>query len=204
MILALLLFIPISLGAPIPCTNTNPVGCITVNVNYTSVVSSTCPCTTCQPGLAVASNGISCCFTSISNCYRCNSSYQCINCRSYFGFNSSLICVQCSLFLPNCLFCSTISGGCTTCLETFALNPTGNICVPCIDYMPYCKYCYSSRTICAVCNTTIYAVNTGVSPQKCELCNRTLNECLTCKNASFCYSCTSDRYAIVNNNINSQ
>jgi hypothetical protein len=117
MLFVFIVFIAISNSLPpIPCTNTNPAGCLIVNINYTRTYTTTCPCMTCQTGLAVAYNGISCCLASVANCHQCSSSYNCVTCVGTYGFNSSSICVRCSLFITNCIYCSTISAGCTTCM----------------------------------------------------------------------------------------
>ena len=118
MLLLLVLLLPMSYrSASIPCTNINPAGCLLVDTNQNDTFSTTCQCKTCQVGLAVASNGINCCLASVANCYKCSSAYTCITCNGYYGFNSSSVCVECKLFITNCLYCSTISGGCTTCLS---------------------------------------------------------------------------------------
>ena len=196
MLLVLLLCLQFSYCAVVPCTNTHPAGCLIVNINSTSGWATTCPCQTCQTGLVRAYDGRTCCSANVAECQTCSSSSTCIRCRSSFGFNSTSICVQCRLFITNCLYCLNIAAGCTTCRDEFSLNLTGNICVPCTNYMPYCKYCFSSRTSCSSCNSTIYAVNASLSPNRCQLCNITLKDCSTCNTVNYCTSCFSDRFAL--------
>lgn len=58
--------------------------------------------------------------------------------------------------------------------------------------MPYCTQCASSNSSCLSCSADYYSLNITTTPNQCQYCNITLNNCTSCLNSSYCIKCIND------------